>query len=1272
MGHSKVHVLKLAFVIILIACAVECVTAPVKTSDYPWINTNAIEYLQPTDAVAVLDAQHFDSALSPERFSKVKTERPGKLCLKYQIWRDTYVNEWAAFERQKQETWARNNGKNAEDFWCHYANDVTVSLSTGKKVIPGWNPANDANRDDIRDYKSDYGTATAVGTGYLQDTTKNWVPNEWAGHILVDRLGNQFTIISNTATQINVSGTPASGRYGLSHVNSADHKATARTRAEARVRVHAWGDASYPDAWVQNYSSQDYWAYRRYDVQQLIVEGNTSWDPGADTRWDGIFVDSTLPYYDWPTVVDGQDRVLEYPNRDPAIYKQHTINLIAYVKAGIGNKLICPNTCGLFPEAGDAGGAVYEENTISFTGAQGPSKWEQWRTRNAKGVYCFTGYFFSYSDRAREQIHFLAHHYIAQEPYIYFGIYGFGYTPVQWFAAMEKDVGTPTEPYSVWKSGTDPVGQSYVIYKRQYTKALILCRPMNPAGQSNFGDASRVTFALPSYTTADGGTSNRYYGLRADGTLSEAITSIGLRNVESAILFPADTASQPQTDTTPPVISGVSVTNIGPNSATITWTTNENATSVVEYGTTTSYGTTISNETVLSTSHNITLTGLQPSTTYHYRVQSKDSAGNNAVSADYTFTTSADVTATAPFIRSWLVLGPFNNTNRDGYNLSLIGETSVSPTSGDVAGGLTWTPHQSTSDLIDFASIFNPNIDTVAYAHIYVKSPSAQNCQLWLGSDDGIKVWINGTLVHDNFAYRPAVKDQDKVSISFQAGWNRMLIKVDQVAGGWGFYARICDSNGKEIPGLEYALDNPQSPPPDTTPPAISAVSATITSFNQATITWKTDEPSTSVVEYGPTAAYGSNVSDTTLATQHSIILTGLMPGTTYHYRVKSADASGNLAVSADLVFITPTPPDTTPPTISGISAQSGATDATISWQTDEAATSTVEYGTSTLYGYETTDSTLVTQHTVRLTSLSPDTLYHYRVCSTDASGNEAVSKDYTFATLPMTTTGPASYIREWLVIGPFNNTNRAGLSTDYIGEATITPSTNNISNGLTWWAYKSPIDVIDLSAILYPTDYSVAYAHLYINSPSEQACELRLGSDDGVKVWLNGTLIHENAAWRPVIKDQDKVPITLKQGWNQLLIKVDNLTAGWGFAARICNTAGNEVPGLVYQLDNPVPKDMTPPRVVSAKAIDRYTIIVYFDEPVTAETANVVTNYSTTAKVKLQSANLQADGKSVLLKTTRHYRGTYTLRVINVSDLAGNKIPSVGAINNTATYTVY
>lgn len=93
--------------------------------------------------------------------------------------------------------------------------------------------------------------------------------------------------------------------------------------------------------------------------------------------------------------------------------------------------------------------------------------------------------------------------------------------------------------------------------------------------------------------------------------------------------------------------------------------------------------------------------------------------------------------------------------------------------------------------------------------------------------------------------------------------------------------------------------------PPDTTPPVISNVQATAITASGATITWTTDEPSDSVVEYGLTTAYGSSVSNATNVTSHSLPLTGLSGNTLYHYRVKSTDAAGNTTTSVDHSFQT-------------------------------------------------------------------------------------------------------------------------------------------------------------------------------------------------------------------------------------------------------------------------------------------------------------------------------------------------------------------------------
>jgi phosphodiesterase/alkaline phosphatase D-like protein len=101
------------------------------------------------------------------------------------------------------------------------------------------------------------------------------------------------------------------------------------------------------------------------------------------------------------------------------------------------------------------------------------------------------------------------------------------------------------------------------------------------------------------------------------------------------------TAAPP--DTTPPVISGVQATDITPTSATIIWTTDELATSVVNYGNTMALGLTASDASLV-TSHMVLLGGLDPETTYYYEVQSTDGAGNPASDDNgglyYTFITS--------------------------------------------------------------------------------------------------------------------------------------------------------------------------------------------------------------------------------------------------------------------------------------------------------------------------------------------------------------------------------------------------------------------------------------------------------------------------------------------------------------------------------------------------------------------------------------------------------------------------------------------------------
>jgi hypothetical protein len=92
-------------------------------------------------------------------------------------------------------------------------------------------------------------------------------------------------------------------------------------------------------------------------------------------------------------------------------------------------------------------------------------------------------------------------------------------------------------------------------------------------------------------------------------------------------------------------------------------------------------------------------------------------------------------------------------------------------------------------------------------------------------------------------------------------------------------------------------------------PPTISNVVVNNITKNSTTITWTTDQPATSFVEYGTTTSYGSSTSDSTLTTNHTVPLTSLLPATLYHFRVTSANEYGFSSTSADHTFSTPAPP---------------------------------------------------------------------------------------------------------------------------------------------------------------------------------------------------------------------------------------------------------------------------------------------------------------------------------------------------------------------------
>lgn len=224
------------------------------------------------------------------------------------------------------------------------------------------------------------------------------------------------------------------------------------------------------------------------------------------------------------------------------------------------------------------------------------------------------------------------------------------------------------------------------------------------------------------------------------------------------------------------------------------------------------------------------------------------------------------------------------------------------------------------------------------------------------------------------------------------------------------FIALSLDASGNTATSTEMTFTTlAASSEPDTTPPQISNIRATSTTQTQTTIQWSTNEPATSIVEYASSALSSATstqtLTNTALATSHSMTLLSLTASTTYHYRVKSKDASGNTAVSEEKTFITQTPEDTAPPLITAIITTARATSTDILWTTNEQATSKVIYATQSLSTATTTqtisESALATSHMLTLLNLTPSTQYFFKIESKDLRGNTATSAEQTFTTTP-------------------------------------------------------------------------------------------------------------------------------------------------------------------------------------------------------------------------------------------------------------------------------
>jgi hypothetical protein len=92
----------------------------------------------------------------------------------------------------------------------------------------------------------------------------------------------------------------------------------------------------------------------------------------------------------------------------------------------------------------------------------------------------------------------------------------------------------------------------------------------------------------------------------------------------------------------------------------------------------------------------------------------------------------------------------------------------------------------------------------------------------------------------------------------------------------------------------------------------------------------------------------------------------------------------------------------------------------------------------------------------------------------------------------------------------------------------------------------------LDLSETLHGGKQTVAYVRTQDESPDQMQARLEIYSDDGVKAWLNGEIIHQNNIMRGITSQPDTVEVTLKKGANHLMLKVTQNDGPWGAIVRV------------------------------------------------------------------------------------------------------------------------
>lgn len=449
--------------------------------------------------------------------------------------------------------------------------------------------------------------------------------------------------------------------------------------------------------------------------------------------------------------------------------------------------------------------------------------------------------------------------------------------------------------------------------------------------------------------------------------------------------------SRADDDIKPPEITDISVLQLNASSTVITWHTDEASDSMINYGLDKDYGV-LRSAYLTSTSHQITVSNLMPGYTYFYRVISSDAAGNQAISADYSFSVTGtkpkapEKTAPTPTPPPETKPGEMPNVPDDIFRIldkitdpdllrqiadrieelaqklfapvSIIGSPKVEV--GVDAATITWDTDKDSNSLINFAAEGEYN-----YA-----SPDP---------------------------YR-STQGQPYEYVTHH------VVKVVGLAASTVYHYQIYSKPELGPEGkTRDDIFKTKAQLPEIRNVAMKKVEETA-----ATIAWTTNVPTSALVDYTNLLTREvKTVGSPVYVTSHTLQLTNLIYKTPYLAVVRAESEAGDRVESRPLTFTTVK--DELPPVISRVGNEStlypGAdtkVQTIISWETDEISKCQFFYheGIAQAAGDSFPEEEgFVTKHTQVITTFSPSTIYKFWLSCADQVGNKDRSDDFVLFT---------------------------------------------------------------------------------------------------------------------------------------------------------------------------------------------------------------------------------------------------------------------------------